>query len=418
MKFSKLYIFLFALTFLHNVVASAQVSFIEIDTTEYMKLRIDPMQAQGAMASDIFSSITYIPLETTAESVFGSVSQIEVVKDYFIILDYNTNCILIFHKNGKFHKKFKGKRETPIWRFSVNRWSNQIVFSNDYFKSIMSLDFDLNVVRIVDISNSDRSPIFASTFQFLSASQILSYDQYRDFAVGSRYYNSFSRSLLRFATDDGMVDGTTMCYSDVESKIDVLTSGHQPLTNSGIWNEYLFSKPYSYDIYKIGWKKTKLDFKLVFPLHNSLPSDFLSNPIYSNNRGQFLKKNRDLVFSINNIYRVGDNLLFEASSFTSNRNDNLIYNLKTGLLVAYKFILPDKKSSFLPLYDDLSGHFENYGISACDGTSVFTTISSVCLFRAKQDNSKLKIQYPGQLENYLSRSNSKGNPVVVQLEFQ
>ncbi|MEO8399854.1 MAG: hypothetical protein ABI550_08590, partial [Ignavibacteriaceae bacterium] len=37
------------------------------------KLRIDPAQAYGGSLASVFSSIEYIPLETTKESLFGDV---------------------------------------------------------------------------------------------------------------------------------------------------------------------------------------------------------------------------------------------------------------------------------------------------------------------------------------------------------
>jgi hypothetical protein len=41
---------------------------------------------------------------------------------------------------------------------------------------------------------------------------------------------------------------------------------------------------------------------------------------------------------------VGNNLLFEASTYGSNQEDNLVYDLKSGNLIAYKHILPDEAS--------------------------------------------------------------------------
>ncbi|WP_449438730.1 6-bladed beta-propeller [Pedobacter steynii] len=81
---------------------------IPVDTSKMMTLRIDPMNANGGNASEIFESVTYIPLETTKESTFGIIEHLEVTDDRFVILDKNTNCILLFKKDGKFVGKIKG----------------------------------------------------------------------------------------------------------------------------------------------------------------------------------------------------------------------------------------------------------------------------------------------------------------------
>src|SRR5689334_22569280 len=80
---------------------------IPVDSSKTETLRIDPSNAVGGNASDFFTEVNYIPLETTGESLFGSISKLEITDDYFIIFDYNTHAILIFNKDGKFHAKIK-----------------------------------------------------------------------------------------------------------------------------------------------------------------------------------------------------------------------------------------------------------------------------------------------------------------------
>src|SRR3954467_7786076 len=75
---------------------------ISVDTSHVDTLRIDPLNSFGGSASEVFETANYIPLETTKESLFGSIDQLEVTDQYFIILDQNTNCILFFKKDGKY----------------------------------------------------------------------------------------------------------------------------------------------------------------------------------------------------------------------------------------------------------------------------------------------------------------------------
>lgn len=63
---------------------------------------------------DIFSSVSYIPLETTPNSIISGVDKIETTEDFFIILDKVQEAIFIFHrKNGKFIKKIANLGKGP-----------------------------------------------------------------------------------------------------------------------------------------------------------------------------------------------------------------------------------------------------------------------------------------------------------------
>src|SRR6476469_787262 len=119
-----------SLTIAQNIIA--------VDTTKYQTIRLDPENAIGGNASDIFSEVTFIPLETTSESLFGSISQLEITDEYYIILDRSTNSILIFTKAGKFHSKIKGRSldsQYRIWQFSYNKWTKYLTYSKDNYNS-------------------------------------------------------------------------------------------------------------------------------------------------------------------------------------------------------------------------------------------------------------------------------------------
>src|SRR5687768_960534 len=74
----------------------------KIDSSEMVTLRIDPESSRGAAVSQVFDEVQFIPLETTKESLFGSVSQLEVTDKNYIIYDYDTRSIFIFSKEGKY----------------------------------------------------------------------------------------------------------------------------------------------------------------------------------------------------------------------------------------------------------------------------------------------------------------------------
>lgn len=61
----------------------------------------------------VFSDITYIPLETTDESVFYNIDKISYHNDRFYILDRKQAAILVFEKTGKYVKKLARTGQGP-----------------------------------------------------------------------------------------------------------------------------------------------------------------------------------------------------------------------------------------------------------------------------------------------------------------
>ncbi|WET69013.1 6-bladed beta-propeller [Sphingobacterium sp.] len=389
------------------------------DTSRTITLRIDPENAIGANSSDVFEKITYIPLETNSQSIFGNINQLEVLKSYFIILDHNTNSILIFTRNGKFHAKIKGSTYIPIYAFTIDYFNNLIVYSTDNFESISYSNYDGKVVKKTEIKDIKSRGLYNLNFIYPNQNRIISYDQYRDFDKASKYYTSYSRSMLRFMDKEGNVKMVGLEYSDEDRKIDVLNSGDaKAFSNCGNTGKYYFTKPYDYSIYTISDHSIQLTYKMIFPLKYSLPSDFISNSAFNGKRGTFLQKNRSLIYHLSNVYSIHDNLIFKTNSIESSKFNTLIYALTSGVLISFKHIQPDQNSSFLPLYDDLSPNFNNVGLAFNDGENLYNSISSLNMFKVWDENKANNYDYDPILKNYFATQNAKSNPVIVQLKIK
>ncbi|MBO9152193.1 6-bladed beta-propeller [Chitinophaga sp. GCM10012297] len=402
------------LAFLIVTPAYAQ-NIVQIDTSSFTAIRIDPSNAMGGNVSDIFSGLEYIPLETTPKSTLGKVNQLGILNGHFVVLDYDKNAIFIFEDNGKFRARINGKKGIGIQRFYINRWTNQIVFSNDNFQSMNYCDLDGKVVRTDRNMDLSGIPIIYLNTSFTSKDQLIGYDQYRDLDTLSIYYKPYSRSLLRFGHP---IHSIGMPYTAAESKIDVLSTAVSPLKPTADDTVFLFTKPYDYLVYSITPSSIALAYKFIFPQSFSLPDDFLVNRIYEQKRIAFVQKNKSLIFSLNNFYKLGHNLLFRASAYTSSMEDNLIYNLASGSLIAYKRILPDEMSFFLPICDKVTSNFENIGIAYSDGTYIYTSLSSLSLFNGKEEAKDKKVAYPETLKRYFNKSTSTSNPVILRLKLK
>ncbi|MES2810364.1 MAG: 6-bladed beta-propeller [Bacteroidota bacterium] len=393
---------------------------VQTDTSHYQTLRIDPGNAMGGNASDFFEEINYIPLETTPESLYGSIAQLEVVDDYFIIRDDGTRAILIFKKSGKFHAKIKSASV-----FSVNRWTKQIVVTNAARNGNAFYDFDGKYIKTVNYSKQPKERFFyLSDVFFIGPDKMIMYNSSQGFDTTDVInYKPYSRSNFKFITtkdDTKTVDAVGMPYKKEDVTLEgYSTDGIGPMSYYGNDTTFYYSKEFARGIYTVTPNTIKLDYKFMFPLNNSLPADFATNPVYNFKRSEYLQRNREVIFSVNNVYRVGSNLLFEASAQSSNLEDNLIYNLKTGRLIAFKRISTDASSFYLPLYmPGPTAYFDFKGITACDGQNIYTSASSLAMFRAYQENEDKNIKYNGVLTDYFKNRNKKDNEVIIQLKLK
>ncbi|WP_449436084.1 6-bladed beta-propeller [Pedobacter steynii] len=82
----------------------------KIDSSKMVTLRIDPSSARGSTVSQFFDEVNFIPLETTKESLFGSISQLKMTNDNYFVFDWETKAVLIFTKSGKYVAKVSASK--------------------------------------------------------------------------------------------------------------------------------------------------------------------------------------------------------------------------------------------------------------------------------------------------------------------
>jgi len=397
--------------------SSAQTTIVP-DTSHIVNLRIDPANAMGGNASDIFEQINYIPLETTPESLFGSIAQLEITDDYYIILDNNTNSILLFDKKGKFHNRIKGASGEYFWRFTVDKWNKQIVYCTNSWKTLNFCNFDGKLVRKIDLDKAKIDGLAYFFSRFIGPNQVVGYFPHHEPDTTKKTYTPALWSMLQFGRADSLY-AVAMPFTRAQGKIkSTFYSNVSQLSSSGDDATIFFAKPFDYDIYTITPNAIKLNYRLIFPLGNTLPKDFLgTDPAYEN-RVEYTNKHPELIHIVNNIYQVNQNLLFWAHSRGQSKEDHMIYNLKSGTLIGYKHILPDAFSYMLPVFDDLANAFMNNGIAACDGKYIYTDLSSLCMFKSHDENAEQKIKYNDVLADYFKKSTKKDNPVILQLKLK
>jgi len=93
-----------------NNLATNAYSNILADTLKRISIRFE---SDKTPSNELFSSIDYLPLETTSESFFGTIDQIEFTDTQIIILDKKTKGVYVFDREGAFLFKIVAVGDGP-----------------------------------------------------------------------------------------------------------------------------------------------------------------------------------------------------------------------------------------------------------------------------------------------------------------
>lgn len=391
----------------------------KIDSSEMVTLRIDPETARGVAVSQVFDEVKFIPLETTKESLFGSISGLKVVDEHFVIYDYDTKSVLIFTSEGKYVAKVNSskiekdeneKGDQNFYGFTIKNdaGKNYIVVSSRKNTFYFDLDGKLKTKKPISKTDDDSE----NRFQFANKETTIkeSYEVKKD--KDSIYYNL---AILNNKKPTALY----FPFKADRFKDDQFISSGNLITDSEIPNELFYINYYDYNIYKIKPTALFLTYHFIFPANNTLPKDFMDNPIYKNKRIAFFEKNPSIFFGIGNPYKIGDNLYFMTNNWgwSQDKKSALIYNLKSGSLTSIKHIEPDSLSYFLPVTDAGSfNDFNNTGFHLYKNNYFYTSYSSLAMFSFKEQSKEKNAKYSDALNNYFKTSDKKSNPVLIQLK--
>jgi hypothetical protein len=372
----------------------------------------------GTNVSQIFEEVNYIPLETNKESIFGKIDQLYVTNRYFIILDHDTNCILFFFKDGKFHCKIKGgtasKTDFPTGTrfFTVDKEKSELSFKIGNSK-IAVFDFDGKKIREDSIYESysyynlSQKKIVHSYFNLNQKNPTESITNELFWQLDKKIY----KNALPYA-----VKQSPIAASDLIGGGSRESAFYENAENGTV----TYFRPYDYNIYQLNSDSLWINYTFILPQNISLPGDFRSNPIYYGRRINFLlRENKELVYNISHFYKLGNLLFFRFGNGNANINNSFIFSLQTSTLFAVDHIASDSSNYFLPIflsYGHPSITFANANFLTTDGTYIYTTAPSLDMFEAKNVTANKHIQYSGSLKSYFDKRNKDDNPVIIQIK--
>lgn len=288
-----------------------------VDDPGFRELRIDPGYTVDVPAGDIFDSIRYVFLETTKESEFSNISQLEVTKKHYIIFDHRLQTILFFFKDGRFDRKLSAPKDFERAKsFAVREADSTLIIDDLYsfYQYVFGVDGSFRkkepkISTVNDIAYIDSFKIQYNGFSVTTTVEGAIPESYPNLVVRNEK-NQSEKAYLWFNPQKRLED-------DIYSGRTFYRSG-----TGGIF----FARELDNFIYRFNRDGSlKRQFKLILPMENSLPSDFLTSPVYDNKRIEFLKQSRLISHAIGDVYQLGEWLTFR---FFPERP--FLYNLTTG----------------------------------------------------------------------------------------
>jgi hypothetical protein len=345
---------------------------IKPNVANVIEVRFDPGSAvTNEPISTVAESITYLPLETTKESAFGEVSQIEATAKYYIIWDVVSNSILFFDKKGKFVRRIASTDQalpTPfkkIARFTVNEAKNELMFNDRHSVYLYYYNLEGKFIKTV------KKPAFIAV-SYLSFNK---FDAWY-FSYNTDFFKSINSGVSNLLIVEDNLKAKVYLPFDTTSvtSYQELMGIEANLFNNQNGVRYL-TNVYDYNVYAIdSLANVSTAFHFTMPAINTVPDDFLTNKKYNGKHKEYTDARNEVFYAIGDFYSRKNNLLFKLIGH--GRDLTLLYNIKTQNLVSIPDMMPDKLSFNLPF-------IRKRTFSVDKDNTFISVISAAMLFKAK-----------------------------------
>lgn len=376
---------------------------LQLKSSKTIEVRIDPSSAQlDNDISEHFSSVDYLPLETTKQSSFAEMSQLETTSKSYIIWDAISNSIIIFNKSGKFISKIANTDKSvdapfrKINNFSVDEKKGELMFSDAYSEFIYFYTLEGKFIK-----KTKRPKPFGVYYT--------SQQKFNAYLLG--YAPSYSKTSGKPAHNfvleksNGQVelylpfDTAAIEYSDIFAT-------HQSFydNKNGVIN---FSCSYNYNIFTIDSSAAVWNsFRFIMPAVNTVPDDFLTNASYKHKRSEYSSSRPDVVYAITDFYQIQNQVVFTIDSYGG--HDIFTYDLTNGDLISLSKLKPDKSSYSLPAVGKRIYALDTDGklISSFSAATMFT-------FKTQFEGDKNWINSLSKPLKQFYQKGSQQNPLLV-----
>lgn len=312
------------------------------DHESFQELNITPEKSISLKTQDFIDTVQFIPLETTKESEFSEVSQIECLPDRYIILDKSTSQILFFNKDGKFIAKISSDNSKlpvsyeKIVDFTVDRYKKKVYFSDLYSTNVFEFSLNGDFLNVSKKSNLD----YAVRENHHIHDQRIRYLSYK--APADNQGAPYNLTVFK---DDAILRTYLPFDTAVIDRNDVYGAKNYFFESGDV---LFFTMPYSEEVYRFD-KSGEISraFHFTFPEQLRIPKDFTKSEQYKGQRKRFLKDNGDKIYLITNFYQLNNNLVFRLIG--GKYSDLFFYNLSNQSLISLKRFVSDSTTNYLPI---------------------------------------------------------------------
>jgi hypothetical protein len=400
------------------------VAFSAVSFAQPQKLYFDPSLAIGIPESRIFDEISYVPLETKHESLFGKINQLIVTQQYFVILDRDTEAIYFFDKTGKFIKKYRNRGyDIRSIRYDEKRNALFIAGLNKNFSP-----FQKDIQAALDNPISNSSVRYARAVYYdLDDVKKPKIEILKNFDIVLAYPYIFNENQWAYSyiySNKNWAD-----TQDYELKI---SDGRNTIANYFPYNRrhssiyygnpekisfyktfndstLLFTRPFNYTIYQLSPHAVTELYSITLPAASTIPASFYSQNFGSRTAVEDYKmKNAGFAWGVQNVIDLNRYLFFSLDFFKNFRERNFIFDKKTIQFFNLSKLTPDSANAFLPVVGN--------GIQSYDKNCLYSSISSTTMFQNKNANEKRNPKYSAALQRYFEKGKSDDNPVIMILK--
>lgn len=390
-----------------------------------INIYIDPRKVSGGKVSDHFSEIEYIPLETTKNSLFGVPQWLIITDSSIVIGDRDTWQLLFFDAKGRFIVKYPLPKE-------VKDLSQKMIIE----KNVRTND--------IVVTSYPNKTGFGQIQTYSSKGRLLKKDRYK-FQNGEAYTRIYLKAgryalnRVNFLQPDGKLSPDKISLIkeyDAENRFvkDLFSlapadnpfaftfAGGVSVSQTEDGGDAYFVIPFNYRLYKIAGDSISQVARFFFPARNVLPAaDFSNIKKYDS---LAIAKNTDfkLVQTVKNVNCVNKKILFNVQKRVSLIPAggvifdplNFMFDTEKNELVSFERIVPDSLSYYLPIMDGFSS---TAGMNLRKG-NLYSSMSSLEMFRAYEGNKAKNPLYPPVLLDYFSTQTRESNPVIVKMSLK
>lgn len=367
---------------------------------EIITVRMDPDHVMGGSASQLFDSVEYIPLESSKESLFGRIDQLQVTDSLFFILDHSTKQILLFTKEGKYRSKI------PMRRYIEQTNAQQInTFMVDEDKQwvIVNTSPERNTLYFFSYRGDLLKTIIGKSwanFRYLDA------EHYLMTANGDITDSLSGLSANCLITDTSTSKIITPLLKAARNSI---IGPGQDIDKVAGTDEAIYATQYDYSIYKIGVSGIKSQTRFIFPVAHTVPKEFF-NSNYTDQFRFVTEINTTAVLGFYNIH-LSQNLLTFNLNGPGLRYPSFIYSHTSQQIYSLWNVNTDSAHCFLPVV----AHEGN--INAADKDCFYSNIPVYYFKLMYEDNLKnRKIAYPDKMKRLYASFGNYDNPIIIRLK--